>query len=91
MYRDARYDYKRAYVYDDKGHLRLRCKRCGVIQSAEFCIDCRAVDPRFCAGGLLARDLQQERMIIRTKAQQERKDLLRVIGYSEEAIANHVR
>lgn len=89
--REAKYDYGRAYVYDEKGGICLRCKRCGVLQSAEFCLDCRSVDPRFCTGGLYARDLAEERKIIRQQAQAERRDLLRVIGYSERAIANHVR
>lgn len=91
MLREVRYDYGRAYVYDDRGRICLRCKRCGVLQGAEFCLDCRSVDPRYCAGGLYARDLAEERKELRKKAQDERKDILRVIGYSEQAIANHVR
>lgn len=89
--RELKYEYRRPYVIDDKGKICLRCKRCGVLQSAEFCLDCRSVDPRFCAGGLQAKDLAAERTKYRTQAQEDRKMILRVIGYSEQAIANHVR
>ncbi|MEP7738564.1 hypothetical protein ABKW28_12980 [Nocardioides sp. 31GB23] len=38
---------------------RTPCERCGVVQSAQFCRDCRAVDPDFTAGGRAARAHQK--------------------------------
>lgn len=44
----------------------LPCERCGVICSAQFCVDCRAVDPRMTAGGRAVR-AQQKYMAARQR------------------------
>lgn len=37
--------------------IKYECGRCGIVQLAEFCTDCRMVDPKFCSGGKTAREL----------------------------------
>lgn len=40
-----------------------QCGRCGIATSAEFCRDCKAVDPEFTAGGRTRRELDAERAV----------------------------
>lgn len=61
-------------------HAKLRCRRCGRWQSAEFCMDCRDVDPRFCADGLTARDIKALRHQLVMARRAERAMLLRAVG-----------
>lgn len=38
--------------------VKAPCERCGVVQSAQFCWDCRLVDPEMTAGGRNSRQQQ---------------------------------
>lgn len=37
------------------------CQRCGVPTLPDFCLDCRAVDPEFCAAGRTSRQVLSDR------------------------------
>jgi hypothetical protein len=60
--------------------LVVRCKRCGREQSAEYCWDCRLVDPRMCAGGLDSRGMREKRKREYAELRAEREMLMRAAG-----------
>lgn len=57
-----------------------QCARCGIATVAEFCRDCKAVDPEFTAGGKTRRQLEADRKAQREKWRDLTDTLARVAG-----------
>lgn len=60
------------------------CERCGVRCDAQFCWDCRAVDPVMTAGGLSARQLKARRSLLSCRDELGHQEILAGLSLKRE-------
>jgi hypothetical protein len=67
------------------------CERCGVKCEAQFCRDCRDVDPVMTAGGLSARQRKDRRSLLSCRDELHHQEILASLSVKQEQRQNAAR